>query len=297
MDTIKNARLRDLLKRPGALVAAGAYDCVSAIIAQKCGFEAVYMTGNGVAASHIGRADIGLTTMTEMVDRARLMAESLDVPLISDADTGFGNVSNVFRCVREYEAAGVSAIHLEDQTTPKKCDAIDGYTLIPAEEMVEKIRAAVKARRDPNFVIIARTDALPILGFDEALRRSKLYARAGADIIFPDLLTTREEILSVTTGVDAPILFDIFEQHYGQPTFTVSQLEGLGVKVIIHCLSAMFFMCKQLTRLYTHLRENGSSNGMIEELMPLHDYEALMGLEDALKFEREHTTNSAVAEA
>jgi len=159
---------------------------------------------------------------------------------------------------------------------------------ISAEEMAEKIKAAVKARRDPNFVIIARTDSLPILGFDEALRRSRLYAKAGADIIFPDLLSTREEILAMTTKVDAPILFDIFEQHYGKPTFSVSELDKLGVKVIIHCLSAVFFVCKQLTRLYRHLRENGSSNGIIDELMPIHDYEKLMGLDEALELEKSH---------
>ena len=279
MDIAKNSKLRELLSRPKPIVAAGAYDCISARIAQKCGFEAVYMTGNGVSASHIGRPDIGLATLTEMTTRAHLMAESLDVPLICDADTGYGNVQNVFRAVQEFEAAGASAIHIEDQTTPKKCDALDGYSIIPAEEMVEKIKVALKARRDPNFIVIARTDCLPLLGFDEALRRAKLYARAGADVVFPDLVSTREQILALTTQVDAPILFDIFEQHYGMNTFSVSELEALGVKVITHCLSAVFFVCKQLERLYSHLRENGSSNGIIDELMSIHDYERLMGLD------------------
>jgi len=288
MDVKKNAKLRELLNRDGPVVAAGAYDCVSARIAERCGFDAVYMTGNGVSASLIGRPDVGLTTMSEMVARAHFIAESIEAPLICDADTGYGNVSNVFRTVREYEAAGASAIHLEDQTTPKKCDAIAGYTLIPAEEMAEKIKAAVKARRDPNFVVIARTDSYPVLGFDEALRRSRLYARAGADAVFPDMIKTREEILAMTTKVDAPVLFDIFEQHRGVPTFGVKELGGLGVKVIIHCLSAMFFVCRQLTRLYGHMREHGSTNAMMDELMPLHDYEELMGLADALALEREH---------
>ena len=291
MDIVKNSRLRDLLTRQGPVVAAGAYDCISARIAQQCGYEAVYMTGNGVSASYIGRPDVGLITLTEMAARAHLMVESLDVPLISDADTGYGNVSNVFRTVQEFESAGVSAIHIEDQTTPKKCDAIDGYTIIPAEEMAEKVKTAVEARRDPNFVIIARTDCLPILGFDEALRRAKLYAKAGADVVFPDLISTREQILTMTTQVDAPILFDIFEQYHGRPTFSVSQLDELGVKVITHCLSAVFFVCKQLTRLYQHLRENGSSNGIINELMPINNYERLMGLDKALELERAHFIN------
>ena len=288
MDIAKNVKLRELLGRRGPVVAVGAYECISARIAQQCGFEAVYMTGNGVSASHIGRPDVGLATLTEMTSRAHLMAESLDVPLICDADTGYGNVSNVYRTVQEFEAAGASAIHIEDQTTPKKCDAIDGYTIIPAEEMVEKIKVALKARRDPNFIIIARTDSLPILGFGEALRRAKLYAKAGADIVFPDLISTREQILTMTTQVDAPILYDIFEQHYGQPTMDVAQLGALGVKMITHCLSAVFFVCKQLTRLYGHLRDNGSSNGIMDEMMPIHDYERLMGLDKALELERIH---------
>jgi len=285
MDRDKNARLRKLLNGSAPVVAAGAYDCVSARIAWQCGFDAVYMTGNGISASHIGKPDVGLTTMSEMVACAHMMTEAIDVPLISDADTGYGNVVNVYRTVREFEAAGVSAIHIEDQTTPKKCDAIEGYTLISAEEMVEKIKIAVKARRDPNFLIIARTDSAPVLGFDEALRRSQLYAKAGADIIFPDLLSTREEILAMTTKVDAPILFDIFEQYRGKPTFSVADLSGLGVKVIIHCLAAMFFVCKQLTGFYRHLKENGSTNAIIDELMPLEDYEKLMGLDNMLELE------------
>lgn len=277
MQHAKNQRLRALLDRPGIVTAAGVYDAVSARIAEQCGFEALYMTGNGVTASLIGKPDIGLTTLTEMTVRAHQIAACTDVPLLCDADTGYGNLNNVKRTVEEYESLGISAIHLEDQTTPKKCGAMEGLTLIPAEEAAEKIRVAAASRLDPDFLIIARTDCASLLGPDEAVRRCKLFAQAGADLVYPEMLRTPEDILKVTTAVDVPVMFDILELP-PHPAFTVPQLEKLGVKLAFNCLSAMFATCATLQSFYSAFRATGSTEAFGGPLMGLHEYERLMDL-------------------
>ncbi|MEL7566675.1 MAG: isocitrate lyase/PEP mutase family protein, partial [Dehalobacterium sp.] len=168
-------RLRQLLNDKKILVAPGAHDALTAKIIEQVGFNAVYLTGYGQAASHLGQPDVGLLTMTEMLSRVSNMVSAVEVPVICDGDTGFGNVVNVMRTVREYEKAGAAAIQLEDQVNPKKCGHMTGRQVISKEEMVEKIKAAVAARKDPDFVIIARTDARTVLGIDEAISRGKAY--------------------------------------------------------------------------------------------------------------------------
>ena len=177
-------QLRALVEAPEILVLPGAYDALSAKIMEQAGFNGVYFTGYGQSASCLGMPDVGLLTMTEMAARAARTAAALTVPLVCDGDTGFGNAVNVVRTVREYERAGAAAIQLEDQTFPKKCGHMTGRQVIPAEEMAEKIRAAAAARQDPDFLIIARTDARTTLGVEEAIRRARLYAEAGADLLF-----------------------------------------------------------------------------------------------------------------
>ena len=189
----KTTMLRQLLAQKNILVAPGAHDALSAKIVAQAGFDAVYFTGYGQAASHLGGPDVGLMTMTEMVMRARNFAAAVDIPVIADGDTGFGNVINVIRTVREYEAAGVAAIQLEDQVAPKKCGHMTGRQVVALEEMVGKIKAAVSARQDSDFVIIARTDARTNLGIEEALRRGKAFAEAGADVLFPDVAHRRRQ--------------------------------------------------------------------------------------------------------
>lgn len=176
-------RLRELVDAKEILVLPGAYDALSARLAEAAGFPCVYMTGYGQSASKLGAPDVGLMTMSEMVERAKDMCAAVSVPVICDGDTGFGNVVNLVRTVREYERAGAAAIQLEDQTTPKKCGHMLGRQVVDAEEMVNKIRAAAAARQDPDFLIIARTDARTNHGVEEAIRRARLYEQAGADII------------------------------------------------------------------------------------------------------------------
>src|SRR5262244_4139398 len=176
-----SSRLRQMLKEPGIIVAPGAYDGFSARLIEAAGFKAVYMTGAGTAASHLGQPDLGLATLTEMTTHARHLASAVSLPVIADADTGYGNALNVVRTVREYERAGVAGLHLEDQVAPKKCGHIAGKQVVPTQEFVDKIRAASEYRTDPDFVIIARTDARAVTGFDDAVERANLYRQAGAD--------------------------------------------------------------------------------------------------------------------
>src|SRR5437660_5708433 len=178
-------RLRELLSGPELLVAPGAYDALSARLITQAGFQAVYMTGFGTAASVLGQPDVGLLTMSEMVSRASALAAVVgDVPLIADADTGYGNPINVQRTIHEYERAGVAGLHIEDQVWPKKCGHMEGKQVIPMEEMVQKVRAAVDARQSPDFVIIARTDANAVNGLEDAIQRGRAYREAGADSVF-----------------------------------------------------------------------------------------------------------------
>ena len=190
-------RLRELLARPEPLVAPGAYDALSARLVEQAGFDVVYMTGFGTTASLVGRPDVGLLTGTEMVDNARRIAAAVDVPVIADADTGYGNAINVVRTVQAYEQAGVAGIHLEDQVMPKKCGHMSGKAVIPADEMAGKIRAAVAARRDPDFLLIARTDAAAVEGLSAAIDRARAYADAGADVLFVEAPTSEDDIASV----------------------------------------------------------------------------------------------------
>jgi 2,3-dimethylmalate lyase len=178
------AKLRELIARPGVLMAPGVADALNAKLVQRHGFEAVYMTGAGTTAVRLGMPDVGLLTMTEMIDNAARIADSSGLPLIADADNGYGGVLNVRRTIQGYERAGVAAVHLEDQVIPKRCGHLAGKQLVPVEEMTAKIRAAADARTDRDFVLIARTDAIAVEGFDAALERAARYGEAGADVLF-----------------------------------------------------------------------------------------------------------------
>jgi len=203
--------LASKLRTPGIVVAPGCHDALGAKIIEKAGFEAVYMTGNGLSASLIGAPDIGLLTMSEMVERGRAFAQAVQIPVIADADTGYGNANNVQRTVRAYEAAGVAAIHLEDQVTPKRCGAMAGLALISAEEHADKIRAACAARAGSDLLIIGRSDARIPHGFADALNRGQAYARAGADLVLLEMLQTEEEIREAARKIDTPLMFNFVD--------------------------------------------------------------------------------------
>lgn len=200
--------LRALLKRPEMVVAPGGYDGITAKFIEQAGFPAVYMTGAGTAAT-LGYPDFGLVTMTEMAANAGNLARAVNIPVIADADTGYGNELNVTRTVQEYEIRGVAGLHIEDQVMPKRCGHLDGKQIVPREEFVAKIRAAVAARRDPDFVIIARTDSRAVAGFDEAIERANLALAAGADMAFVEATQTVEEMAAVPLRVRGPCLLNV----------------------------------------------------------------------------------------
>src|SRR5579859_994074 len=232
-------RLRELLAGPEIVQAPGAYDALSARIVEAAGFPVVYMTGFGSSAGLLGRPDVGLLSAAEMVENAHRMAEAISVPLIADADTGYGNPLNVRRTVREYEAAGVAAIHIEDQVSPKKCGHMDRKRVIPVDEMAAKIRAAVEARRDPDFLIIARTDARAMEGLESALARAERYREAGADLLFVEAPQSVEEVEAVAARLrGAPLLYNWAEQGK-TPPLSYDRLRGMGFQLIIFPISLL----------------------------------------------------------
>ncbi len=226
------AQLRELLKGPEMVLAPFVYDCLQAKVAEAAGFKTIYMTGFGTAATR-GFPDLGLLTMSEMLQNVRAIAHAVNVPVICDADTGYGNPINVWRTVREYEEAGAAALHIEDQVWPKKCGFLGGKQVIPMEQMVPKVRAACDARRDRNFVIIARTDALAVNGWDDVVTRARAYREVGADLIFVDGIRTVDDIKQYASKLgDLPLL-------YNGGLLPVKELAAHGFKVTIHTSSLM----------------------------------------------------------
>ena len=278
----RNAKLRELLARPGVLAIPGCHDGISARMIQKVGYEVCYLGGNASMGSLLGRPDIGLGTATEMVGKAHLIADCIDLPLICDADTGYGDLNNVWRTVREYEAAGVSGIHIEDQVMPKKCGSMDGVKVIPLDEMCEKIKIACKARRDPNFVIIARTDCYKSTNLDEAIYRCQKLSEAGADLLMPTCIHDPVEMRKVTSSVkETPFLIDICEFSDREASFSDQDLWELGFKVVLRPLTSVLYMSHMLEGLYRHYKEHGSMESFYRagELYSQNEYQDLLGFQ------------------
>ena len=269
--------LRQLLAGKGIVVAPGAHDALTAKIIEKTGFPAVYMTGYGQAASHLGKPDVGLLTMSEMVARAANIVEAVNIPVIADADTGFGNAVNVMRTVREYEKAGVAAIQLEDQVAPKKCGHMTGRQVVPQAEMAGKIKAAVDARRDEELLIIARTDARTVHGIEEALARGKAYEEAGADILFIESPESLEEMKKITSSFKVPVLANMVEGGR-TPLLTVTELAALGYDLVIFPTASTYTMARAMTSLMENLRETGTTAGMLEQMVTFTEFNELIGL-------------------
>jgi 2-methylisocitrate lyase-like PEP mutase family enzyme len=227
----QTARFRDLMRRNGMVVAPGAYDCITARLIERAGFDAVYMTGAGTAAT-LGYPDFGLVTMSEMVGNAGRIATAIDLPVIADADTGYGNELNVVRTVREYEAAGVAGIHIEDQGFPKKCGHLEDKEIVPREEWLAKIRAAAQSRRDPDFIVIARTDSRAVAGLDEAIGRANAAIEAGADMAFVEAPQTLEEVAEVPRRVKGPCLLNVVRGGK-TPDLDLGEAERMGYKLAI----------------------------------------------------------------
>lgn len=282
---VEAGRLRKMLAGPEPVLAPGAYDGLTARLVEKSGFEAVYMTGFGTAASLLGRPDVGLLTLSEMVDNARRIVQAVGVPVIADADNGYGNPINVIRTVREYETAGVSAIHIEDQVAPKKCGHIEGKQVIAASEMVEKVHAAVEARRSEDFLIIARTDARVVEGMDGALERARRYQEAGADVLFVEAPESEEEVAAVAeTFPDVPLLFNWVEGGKTPPV-PLDRLKELGFRLIIFPISALLVATRFVQEVLTRIRADGTPIPVMDQLLPMEEFLDFIGLPEIRELE------------
>lgn len=282
--------LRSLLEEGKFIVAPGAHDALTASVIASNNFEAVYMTGYGQSASVLGKPDIGLLTYSEMVQRADYFVEASDgLPIIADADTGFGNAMNVLRTVRGYEKAGVSMIQLEDQVMPKKCGHMAGREVISAEEMVGKIRAAVDARTNPDFLIMARTDARTTHGIDEAIRRGKLYAQAGADVIFIESPESEEEMALINKEIDAYTTANMVEGGR-TPLLSNERLEELGYNIVIYPTASTYVTAAAMDKLMKEIKEKGTTNDYLDQMIPFEDFNNLMGLPEYRRKEEKYNT-------
>jgi len=253
--------LKAAIRQQQFVVAPGVFDLISAKVADRLGFGALYATGYGMVASHLGLADVGIATYSDMVARAGQIAQSCRTPVIADADTGYGGLINVRHSVRGYEAAGIAAIQIEDQESPKKCGHTPGRRVIPAEEMALKVEVAVESRNSLDFLVIARTDARTSLGLSEAIRRGQLYARAGADIVFVESPETEDELARIGQEINAPLLTNMVEGGR-TPILPVERLAALGFNVAIYPAIGFLAAAAALERVYGHLRQNGDSTAL-----------------------------------
>jgi carboxyvinyl-carboxyphosphonate phosphorylmutase len=282
------ARLRALLDSGQTIVAPGAFDPLAARLVEEAGFPAVYMTGFGTSAALIGRPDVGLLTMTEMAGNAGRIAACVDIPVIADADTGYGNPLNVIRTVGAYEAAGVAGIHIEDQVAPKKCGHMEGKQVIPAAEMAEKIRAAVEARSQPEFVIIARTDARAVEGLDRALERGRRYREAGADALFIEAVTSEEEAEAAARAFPGvPLLFN-WAEGGKTPPIALERLTELGYRIVIFPISTLLAATAAMRRILREIAQAGTPAAAMGELPTFGEFLDFIGLPEVREAEQRY---------
>jgi 2-methylisocitrate lyase-like PEP mutase family enzyme len=263
------------------LVVPGAYDAVSARLVEQAGFPAVYMTGFGVAAARLGLPDLGFAGLAEMVDQARNLVGTVSIPLIADADTGYGNALQVRRTVQQYELAGVAGLHLEDQVAPKRCGHLTGKQVVPVDEFAGRIRAAVDARSDPDLVIIARTDAIGVTGFEDAVARAEAATRAGADVLFVEAPTSEAEIEALPRRLDRPLLFN-YAPSGRSPLPPFARLRQLGYALVILPVDLLFAATRAMQRALAELRDEDVTPRDPERVVSFREFCDLIGLPEQL---------------
>ncbi len=273
----KTTRLRQLIEAEELLIAPGAYDPYLAKCVERAGFDAIYVTGAGVSHSALGMPDLGLLTFTEMLDRAGRIADAVDVPVFADADTGYGNALNVMRTVRAYERAGVAGLHIEDQEMPKKCGHFDEKRVIPLPEMLGKLKAALDARQDPDFLLIARTDARTAVSFEEALERGQAFAEVGVDVVFVESPRSEEELALVGRSISKPLLANMVETGL-TPILPAARLQELGFAVSIHPGALGRFIGKQVTEFLERFRAEGTTLSQLERMFTFAEQNEVVGL-------------------
>jgi 2-methylisocitrate lyase-like PEP mutase family enzyme len=284
------ARLRALLESGQTVVAPGAFDPLAARLVEEAGFPAVYMTGFGTSAALIGRPDVGLLTMTEMAASAGRIADCVDIPVIADADTGYGNPLNVIRTVGAYEAAGVAGIHIEDQVAPKKCGHMEGKLVVGAQEMAAKVRAAVEARAQPEFVIIARTDARAVEGLEQALERARLYREAGADALFIEALVSEAEVEEAARAFPGvPLLFN-WAEGGKTPPVSLARLTELGYRIVIFPISTLLAATAAMRAILREIAVSGTPAAALADLPTFGEFVDFIGLPQVREAEQRYAT-------
>ena len=284
--TSPGARFRQALAR-GPLMIPGAFNALTALMAEKAGYEAIYLSGGALSAGWAGVPDIGLLTATEFAGQAAVLARATSLPLLCDADTGFGDAINVERTVRLYEEAGAAGLHLEDQLMPKRCGHLSGKTLVDPETMAAKVRAAVASRRDPDFFVVARTDARSVSGYDDAVTRARLYVEAGADMIFPEALETAEEFARFARDVDAPLVANMTE--FGRsPLLPFDDLAAMGYRAVLYPLTAFRAAMAAPRDTLAGLWAQGTQAGSLSLMLDRAELYDLIGYEGWASRDREY---------
>lgn len=279
-------KLRALIARDGLVPMVGAYDALSARLVERAGFEVMHVGGYNLSAAHLGLPDVGYLTLSETVDLAGRIAANTQLPVIADGDDGYGNHLNTGRLIAELERAGLAGVHIEDQVFPKRCGHMAGKRLVAAEAFEQKIKAAVDARRDGDFVLIARTDAIAVEGFEKAIERANLYAEAGADVVFVEAPESEEQAAAVPGAVARPALYN---WCYGgkSPLLPAERVAEMGYKFILFT-DALYAVSKTLIELYDEIKRNGTYLGYAERMLPFDAFNELMGLEKVAALDKKY---------
>jgi methylisocitrate lyase len=271
--------VRDALARQGQLIMPGVYDALSAKIAARAGFEVIFITGYSLSATLLGEPDFGVLTQTEVVEAAQRICSVVDTPVIVDADTGYGNAINVIRTVEDLLRAGAAGMFLEDQVWPKRCGHMKGKQVIPLDEQLKKLRAAVEAKAEQDFFIVARTDSRQALGLDEAIKRGIAFKEAGADAVFIEAPESKDEMAEISRHVPGPLVANMLERGV-TPLMGPKELKELGFELIVWPLAPLYSVAKSLTDVYSTLRRDGSTLAILDRLMPFNEFNEIVGLDE-----------------
>jgi methylisocitrate lyase len=271
--------VRDALAQHGQLIMPGVYDALSAKIAARAGFEVVFITGYSLSATLLGEPDFGVLTQTEVVSAAQRICAVVDTPVIVDADTGYGNAINVIRTVEDLLRAGAAGMFLEDQVWPKRCGHMKGKQVIPLDEQLKKLRAAVEAKAGKDFFIVARTDSRQALGLDEAIKRGVAFKEAGADAVFIEAPESKDEMAEISRSVPGPLVANMLERGV-TPLMGPKELKELGFELIVWPLAPLYSVAKSLTDVYSTLRRDGSTLAILDRLMPFNEFNDIVGLDE-----------------
>lgn len=283
----KAEMIRRSLKKSGQLVMPGVYDALSARIATKTGFEVIFISGYSLAATMLGEPDFGILTQTEMLSAAQRICSVTDLPVIVDADTGYGNAINVIRTVDELIRIGAAGMFLEDQVWPKRCGHMKGKQVIPLEEQLKKLQAAIDAKRTRDFFIVARTDARQALGLNEAITRGIAFKKAGADAVFIEAPETKEEMLEIARSVPGPLVANMLERGV-TPLMGPQELRDLGFDLVVWPLAPLYSVAKSLSEVYTTLRRDGTTVDILDRLMPFDEFNRIVGLEEKYQLDEKY---------